>query len=144
MCSRGAYADLGIAMRAPGHDSQDGAVRDKASRREPYVGNIETRRRRFSIFKTRFRVSRSCFRIVVAPLCTNRKKHAARLFYVLETISDFLVSVFRPAASTDLQRQPPPASHGAPTLSLVLRALLPRFALTELRFDLDARTADGH
>lgn len=43
----------------------------------------------------RFRGSRSRFRIVAAPLYTNRKKHAARLFYVLETISDFLVSVFR-------------------------------------------------
>lgn len=104
-------------------------------------------RRALRLSAKRLRKCGHRFHIVAAPLCTNRKKHAVRhsmaFLCVGETVSE---SPFR---SSDRgvhgsSRQPPPSSHGTPALSLTVRPLFPRFALSRLYSHLDARTHDGH
>lgn len=78
-------------MRALSVGPSCGAVRGERAVRTQYIEG----RRRFSKVRRFPPFRRSAFVSAAAPLYANRKKHAARLFYVLETISDFLVSVFR-------------------------------------------------
>ena len=84
--------------------------------------------------------------MVAAPPRANGKNTAVGgLFYVLESVSDPSFRSRRgPAASTGLERQPPPSSHGTPTRSLKLHLLFSYFAAPNLYFDVRTRTADGH